>query len=110
MAATLQLNCLVFGDDITQVFPIKIANTESVGTLKDAIKDKKKPVLDHVTADSLALWKVSVPANRHLQQTLSAVNLTDETSLLSVDDLFDVFSDAPRHKHLHIVVKLRVGK
>jgi Crinkler effector protein N-terminal domain len=110
VAVTLQLNCWVFGDDITQVFPIKIVNTESVGTLKEAIKDKKQPVLDHVTADSLTLWKVSVPANRRLQQALSSVPLTDETSLSAVDDLFEVFSDAPCHKHLHIVVKLRVGE
>jgi hypothetical protein len=110
MAATLQLNCWVFGDDDSQVFPIKIGNKESVGTLKKAIKEEKKPVLDHVTADSLTLWKVSIPVGRRLQQNLANEDLTNETSLSSVDDLVDVFSDELHRKHLHIVVKPRVGQ
>jgi hypothetical protein len=105
MAATLQLNCWMHGDDVCQVFEIKIPNTESVSALKKVIKDEKKPALDHVTADSLTLWKVSIPVGRRLRYTLANVDLTDETSLSSVDDLVDVFSDAPPHKDLHIVVK-----
>jgi hypothetical protein len=35
--------------------------TETVGVLKDTIKDKKRPSFDHVTADSLVLWKLSIP-------------------------------------------------
>jgi hypothetical protein len=104
MAAIIQLNCWVLGDDVRQVFPIKIANTESVGTLKEAVKDKKRPALDHVTADSLTLWKVSIPKDR-LQQSLANLDLTDATPLSSMDDLDDVFSDEPHRKHLHIVVK-----
>jgi hypothetical protein len=110
MSATLQLNCWVFGDDVSRVFPVKITNTESVGTLKKAIKEEKKPAFDHVTADSLALWKVSFPVNHSLQQNLANLDLTDETSLSFVDDLFDLFSNVPPSKHLHIVVKPRVGK
>ena len=55
----IELNCWVFGGDSSPVFLVKIAATESVGTLKEAIKDKKKPAFDHLTADSLDLWKVS---------------------------------------------------
>ena len=51
---TLRLNCWVFGDDVSQVFPVKITNTESVGTLKKAIRDEKL-ALQHVDADSLTL-------------------------------------------------------
>jgi len=110
MSATLQLNCWVFDDDVSQVFPVKIANTESVGTLRDAIKDKKKLSLHHVDSDALALWKVSFPVNHNLQQSLANLDLTDETSLSSVDDLVELFSEVPPRKHLHIVVKPRVGK
>jgi hypothetical protein len=109
MSATLQLNCWVFDDDVSQVFPVKIANTESVGTLRDAIKDKKKLSLHHVDSDALALWKV-YPVNHNLQQSLANLDLTDETSLSSVDDLVELFSEVPPRKHLHIVVKPRVGK
>jgi hypothetical protein len=109
MSATLQLNCWVFDDHVSQVFPVKITNTESVSTLKKAIKEKK-PSLDHVSTDALTLWKVSFPVNHNLQQSIANLDLTDETSLSSMDDLFKVFSDVPPHKNLHIVVKLRVGE
>jgi hypothetical protein len=104
MAATLHLNCWVHGEDVGQIFQIHIANTESVSTLKEVIKDKKKPELDHVAASSLTLWKVSIPAG-HLQKNLANVDIPHETSLSSMDDLVDVFSDEPHRKHLHIVVK-----
>lgn len=55
----LHLNCIVLGDDPSHIFPINIAQTRTVGDLKDMIKDKKKRYFDHVDADSLKLWKVS---------------------------------------------------
>ena len=42
------------------MFPVDIAKEKSVGTLKDTIKDKKKPDFDHIPADKLTLWKVSL--------------------------------------------------
>jgi hypothetical protein len=105
MAATLRLNCWVLGDDTRQVFEVKIANTESISSLKDAIKDKNSESFHNIDARSLTLWKVSIPVNPQLRHTLSNLYLTDDTSLSSVDDLDDVFSDEPHRKHLHIVVK-----
>ena len=40
------------------MFPVKIALEESVGALKDAIKEKKKQRLREIDADALDLWKV----------------------------------------------------
>jgi hypothetical protein len=109
MAATLKLNCWVLRDDASQVFPIKIDNTESVGTLKEAVKDKNSKSFHNVDAHSLTLWKVSIPKD-HLQQSLTNLDLTDTPSLSSMDDLDDVFSDEPPCKHLHIIVKLPDGE
>jgi hypothetical protein len=105
---TLRLNCWLVGDDASQVFEVKIANTEQVGALRKAIKEEKKPALDHVTADSLALWtpEDSIPVDRHLKERLAGLDLADESQLSSVDDLLDVFPDLPAQKHLHIIVKL----
>jgi hypothetical protein len=61
MSRTLELNCLVQGDDSRRVFQLEIASTKTVSALKDPIKDKKKPAFDHVPADTLVLWKVSIP-------------------------------------------------
>ena len=44
--------------DPGRIFPIKVARTELVGTLKDEVKEKKSPAFDHIPADSLDLWKV----------------------------------------------------
>jgi len=53
------LNCVVFGDDSSGIFRIKIARTEIIDTLRDEIKNKIKPLFDRVPITKLDLWKVS---------------------------------------------------
>jgi len=55
----IKLNCFVLGDDSSRVFEIKIALTESVSALKELVKEKRRPLFDHVPADHLDLWNVS---------------------------------------------------
>ena len=59
MPRILELNCWVFGDDPNQVFFVEIEDTRRIMALKESIKDKLKPALDHISADSLTLWKVT---------------------------------------------------
>lgn len=59
MPDTLNLMGWVLGDDPQRIFPVKIANSETVGALKKAIKDEKKPEFDDYVTDLLVLWKVS---------------------------------------------------
>jgi hypothetical protein len=56
----MHLNCWVEGDHPKLVFPVNIEGTESVGTLKEVIKEKMKEVqaFDHVPANALDLYKV----------------------------------------------------
>ena len=100
----LELNCFVHDDDPRHVFPVKIARTESVGTFKKAIKEEEKVALEHVDADALRLWKVSIPVNSGFKENVSSVELKNEDELSPVDTLSDVFSEVPARKHLHIVV------
>jgi hypothetical protein len=101
----VELNCLVLGDDPCHIFPIKINTTESVGTLKEAIKDKKRHAFQHVDADTLVLWKVSVPNVQTPTGNPANFDLPDERSLLSATDrLSKVFSGGPKEGHIHIVV------
>ena len=58
MTDILDLNCWILGDEPERVFTVKIASSETVSTLKDAIKEKKHR-LRGIDADSLDLWKVS---------------------------------------------------
>ncbi|KIM72338.1 hypothetical protein PILCRDRAFT_742219 [Piloderma croceum F 1598] len=105
MSGTLDLNCLMLGHDASHIFPIEIAESKTVGALRKAIKDEKRPTFDHIPADTLLLWKVSIPVNRNLTENLSKLNFVDEGSLLPVEELSDVFSDSLSRKHLHIIVR-----
>src|SRR6267154_5084720 len=100
----LELNCFVHDDDPRYVFPVKIARTESVGTLKRSIKDDNPESFRDVDARSLVLFKVSIPANDSFKENVSRVELKDEDELSPVDTLSDVFLEIPARKHLHIIV------
>ena len=110
MSGTLDLNCLVLGHDASHIFPIEIAESKTVGTLRKAIKDEKRPAFDHVPTDALLLWKVSIPVNRNLTENLSKLLFVDEGSLLPVERLSKVFADQPEDEHLHIVVQVPPGE
>jgi hypothetical protein len=100
----LELNCFVHDDDPRprHVFPVKIARTESVGTLKEAIKDKKQVALEHVDADALQLWNVSIIVDDGFKENVSKVELRDEEELSPVKKLSAL--DEPHDGHLHIIV------
>jgi hypothetical protein len=100
----LELNCLVHGDDPRNIFPVKIASTESVGTLKKAIKEENPASFHDVDARSLHIWKVSIPVEAYLKENVGEVELGDGAELSPVEVLSDVFSPIPTQKHLHIVV------
>jgi hypothetical protein len=109
MSLPLELNCLVLGDDPTHAFPVKIASTESVGTLKKAIKDEKKPVFDHIPADALNIFRVSFFVDDDLDATLNGFkpkhNPQNGVHHLStaVKRLKGVFQD-PIDEHIHVIV------
>jgi hypothetical protein len=100
----LELNCFVHSDDPRQVFPVKIASTESVGSLKDTIKEKKKPIFDDFAVDTLKLWKVSIAVNDGFMDSVGKVELRDEEELSPVDTVSDIFFEELGRKHLHIIV------
>ena len=102
----LELNCFIHGDDPHHVFPVTIASTESVGALKDAIKHKKQVALEHVDADALKLWKVSIPVNDGFKENARKVELRDEEVLSPVGRLSKVFFGQPEDGNLHIIVHL----
>jgi hypothetical protein len=94
----------VFGDDPSHIFTIEIDGTKNVSALKELIKDKTKPAFDHVPAHTLDIWKVSLPVDRSLEQSIDELNLVDGEALLPVEELLEIFPD-PARKYLHIVVR-----
>jgi hypothetical protein len=96
---------LVQGDDLRNIFPVKIDSTESVGVLKDLIKDKKQHAFEHVDANTLVLWKVSIPANGLLNDDPRILGLSEGESLQPAIRLSKVFSDVIEEEHIHVVVR-----
>ncbi len=110
MSSTIQLNCWVLGKDPNRVFTVEIERTASVGALNDAIKDKMRPAFDHIPADALILWKVSVPVDDDFEENLAKLNLDSKHSLWPVVKLSSLFADQPVDDHLNIVVKAPAGE
>ena len=99
----IELNCFLRDDDPRHIFPIKIASTESVGTLKKAIKEEMKVTLEYVDAVALQLWNVSIPVDGSLKERVKMLELRDEEELSPVVKLLQVFPNIPVEGNVHIV-------
>ncbi|KAF9992579.1 hypothetical protein BGZ79_002908, partial [Entomortierella chlamydospora] len=105
----VKLFCILDGD--STAFPVKVATDESVGDLKDAIREKKPNDLQDVDADTLILWHVSIPSTPKRQITLG--NLTDEEKATKKPEeledptieISEVFGLSPAKRTIHVIVK-----
>lgn len=100
------LKCCVLGDDTSHIkFQIKIAGRETVGAFKKPIRAEKTHAFKHVDADTLVLWKASIPVDQGRTEKLLELDFVNERPLLPMSRLSKVFSDQPEDEHLHIVVR-----
>jgi Crinkler effector protein N-terminal domain len=83
--------CWVLGDGPQNVFPVKIASDEDVGTLKKFIKNEKQPTFDHIPTDTLVLYKTTV-AYTVFYNELERINLENLDMLLPILELSQAFS------------------
>jgi hypothetical protein len=103
---TLRLNCWVLGEDSHRIFTVGIDCDKNVGGLKEAIKENNKPSFNHITADSLDVWNVSIPVDEdtNLHAKVKDLGLHEKKSLWSLKTLVEIFRDLD-HDSLHVVVK-----
>ena len=110
MPDEIDLNCWVFGDKPPRkrIFPLRVSRSQTVHYLRKAVKDEKKPALDHIATNSLDLWKVSMPIDKNVDAKLRVINLHHGPvkELLPTQRLSQVFSTPPLEDHLHIIVQL----
>ena len=106
MATLLQLNCWVLDEDSNRIFPVEIDRDKNVGGLKEAIKEKKFPAFDHITADSLKVWNVSIPIDEdtNLQAKVKDLRLHEKKSLWALKGLRRIFRDL-NQETLHVVIE-----
>ncbi|TDL27140.1 hypothetical protein BD410DRAFT_895032, partial [Rickenella mellea] len=101
---TLELFGWVKGDDAERLFYVKTKRTASVAALKLAIKKVKSVALAAFDADTLDLWKVSIPTGPDLPKKVEDLKLAEDQSLKAEDYLSEIFPGLPAEKHVHIVV------
>jgi hypothetical protein len=100
MATDFLLNCFVLGDKKDNVFTVKIPKTDNVSILKDEIKNKKAPHLNHVAASDLELWEVSFPIDDHAYKKSPT-----DPPLRPNKRLFSLWHGNPSDDDLHILIK-----
>ena len=97
----LSLNCFVLGDDLRKLFTVEVEKTKNVSILKDLIKEKKAPHLDHVAASDLDLWNVSIPVGDDADKRLRSIsNLQPLDAFLRLSEFSPV-----EEGYLHILVQ-----
>jgi Crinkler effector protein N-terminal domain len=104
-APDLEINCFVQGDDPRNVSTVLIPNTKNVSVLKQAIRKEKENIFKGIDAETLVLWKVSIPSDGLVEQDPRILDLDEDQSLVPMHRLSNVFSDALKQDHIHIVVR-----
>lgn len=62
--AEITLTCSIVGLGNQNPFEVEILPSKTVDRLKKAIKKENEPMLDHINATQLTIWKVGDPARR----------------------------------------------
>jgi hypothetical protein len=98
---------LVLGDNPSHIFTVKIASSENVSILKEAIWTKKIPEFNHVAADKLVVWKVSISLEEFeakLANAQSPEHVHGSERLIPVEALSNLFSTL-ENGHIHIILE-----
>ncbi|KAI9455621.1 hypothetical protein HD554DRAFT_2178403 [Boletus coccyginus] len=101
-AHEISLNCLIVGDDPSEMFKIQIARTADVYDLKEAIKKKNAILFRDVEAKNLGLYMVSVA--EPYEDNLRNVILSRRERLKGNKELSVVFPKPPPKHHIHIIL------
>jgi hypothetical protein len=94
---------LIYGDRLTKFFRIEIERNQLVVDLRELIKRKISPRLDHVPAHFLDLWNVELLKTR--DRAPQTPELTDEDELDPACTIGEYFPGAPPANTIHIIVK-----
>ena len=104
LAMSLSLNCLILGDDTDRTFTIEIPKNKNVSILRDLIKEKKAPHLDHIDASDLDLWQVSFPID-NLGTELGNIKLAHYSKLSPPSKSLATFFTDVADDCLHVIAK-----
>ncbi|KAF8415149.1 hypothetical protein L210DRAFT_3657885 [Boletus edulis BED1] len=82
---TLTLYCWVYGEYVETIFQVKIPRTETVASLKEAIKNKKPVAFRDMDVGTLALYKVTLSgsSDEELEENLKKLSLDKQDPCLA---------------------------
>ena len=108
MSVNLTLNCWVSGENPhDKVFPIVVNTSEvnTVGRLKDLIKEKQSRTFANVDSREMKLWKVDIPLN-NISTVDTKLSVNDKDKRLSpLDEISEIFANQPPQKHIHLYIE-----
>ncbi|KAF8121501.1 hypothetical protein EV363DRAFT_1232664, partial [Boletus edulis] len=93
---TLTLHCWVYGEYVETIFQVKIPRTETVASLKEAIKNKKPVAFRDMDVGTLALYKVTLSgsSDEELEESLKKLSLDKQECLSGQTKLSKVFPES----------------
>ncbi|KAG8810124.1 hypothetical protein FRC17_003081 [Serendipita sp. 399] len=94
--------CIIEGQN--SPFPIEIISSETVGDLKDKIKEKDPITLGNFPAHTLTLYLVNILDDDDLER--NAELLEKPTALKSTKRLSGLFPEGPAEDRVHVLVQL----
>ncbi|KAG0196176.1 hypothetical protein BGX33_001959, partial [Mortierella sp. NVP41] len=102
----LSLFCLVDGEATTNAFPVEIESTKTIGDLKDLIKAKQSPDFDDIVANSLTLWRVSIPDDDdNDEHPILLDKVSEKKKLKATTKLSKVFDTELPEDTIHVIVQ-----
>ena len=103
---SIKIFCLEKGKApaVQHAFEVQIGRDESISALKKLIKAEKAPHFDYFPADNLRLWQVEIPVDRNV--LIQGQPLQDDDQLKATDYIDEYWTDPPKRRHIHVIVKL----
>ncbi|KAG0195405.1 hypothetical protein BGX33_003418, partial [Mortierella sp. NVP41] len=100
--------CLIDGEPQSNAFSVKVTPADTVDDLKKLIKAEKSVDFEHVDANNLTLWRVSIPItddDDEISILLDNVNDKDKKKLGPATRLSKVFPEELPEETIHIIVQ-----
>ncbi|KAF8340938.1 hypothetical protein F5887DRAFT_888386 [Amanita rubescens] len=101
----LTLNCWIVGEEMGQIFPVVINDSQYVCDLHRAIKKEKSLALENIDASDLVLWEVSIPKSQWSEEKIR--EKMKGNPLASTTKLSSIYRTLPQRGHVHIIALSR---
>ena len=92
--------------DEGRAFPIKIEKNETIGWLREVIKEKEPKIFANADSEYLDLYHVDIAEDINLMADVKAYPLDSKSPVQTTASLIEIFPDTPERHKIHFIVKL----